>query len=198
MQVNFNINLKKVGIVVAGAALVATVAACQSGGGSGSTKSDQHRSAATLNALDKSQPVPQFNWSQIRQTLIDAETAQADTTVTTSFFFVQGVPNPVFTCPSIGFPVPGTFQITNPDQAKWDEPNDNTPYTLPQIDPNGVYGGDTAATYVLCTKANGQVYLHHAEEFVHTVAGPATWDETTHSIQITGDPTFKPKVGKVK
>lgn len=185
-------------LLVGAVALAATVSlgACTSSTQK-STKSDTQRAAQTLQGLDKSQPVPVFNYSQIRQTLIDAETAEANTTVTTSFFFVQGVADPVFTCPSIGFPVPGTFQITSPEQVEHHSGSNNGGnVTIPQIDPNGVYGGDTAATFVLCTGANGQVYLHHAEEFVHTVAGPAVWDAAAHSIKLTGNATFKPKVGK--
>lgn len=183
-------SLKKIILGVAALALALTMTACTSGA---STSSDQKRSGQTLRALDKSQPVPVFNYSQIRQTLIDAETAQADTTQTTTFFFVQGVPNPVFFCPSIGFPVPATWQVTNPTQMQHYNGN---PYTLDQIDPNGIYGGATAATYALCVGAGGKVYLHHAEEFAHAVAGPAKWDETLHRIVMTGDPTFTPKIKK--
>jgi hypothetical protein len=180
--------LKKM-LALAGAGVLAlSLTSCT---GHTSTSSDQQRSAQALNALDKSQPVPVFNYSQIRQTLIDAETAQSNTTQTTSFFFVMGVQNPVFSCPSIGYPVPETDQITNPEQVKWDEPNDNTPYTLPQIDPNGIYGGNTNATFVICVGPNGDKFLEHAEEDVHTVSGPAVWDSATHQIKITGTSTVK-------
>jgi hypothetical protein len=175
-------------------AAVATVGltACTSGSKSAKNK-DQKSSAQILIKLDGSQPVPQFDWSQIRQTLIDAETAQAQTTQTTSFFFVLGVKDPVFVCPSIGYPVPETDQITNPEQQNSYNGN---PYTLPQIDPNGIYGGNTAATFVICVGDNGSKYLEHAEEDVHTVSGPAVWDSVNHSIKITGPSTAVVKTHK--
>ena len=181
--------MKKIlAVVTAGLLAVLLLAGCNP---HSSTSKDQQRSAQTLNALDQSQPVPVFNYSQIRQTLIDAETAQAKTTQTTSFFFVLGVKDPVFVCPSIGYPVPETDEITNPAQANHYNGN---PYTLPQIDPNGIYGGNTSATFVICVGPNGDKYLEHAEEDVHTVSGPAVWDEASHSIRITGASTVTVKV----
>jgi hypothetical protein len=161
------------------------------------TQVEQQSSAQGLNKLLMAQPVPQYDYSQIRQTLVDAETAQAQATQTTTFFFNQGVQDPVFICPSIGFPVPGTDQITNPNQIIQDRGQyGGGNAVISQIDPNGVYGGNTSATLVLCVNGQGKAYLHHAEEFAHAIAGPAVWDYTHHIIKITGDPTFSPKVGK--
>lgn len=158
---------------------------------------DKESSAQILKKAQTAQPVPQFDYSQIRQTLIDAQTAQAQSTQTTSFFFLNGVPDPTFVCPSIGFPVAGTSQLTNPWQVDritgsgWAESA-----VIAQIDPNQIYSGDTSATYALCVGAGGKVYLHHAEEVVHAVAGAADWDAAKGRIVVTGAPTFTPKVGK--
>jgi hypothetical protein len=188
------------GAIVAMLLLIFAMSACSASTTAGQANSaDANTSAQILHKMQQAQPVPQFDYSQIRQTLIDAETATAQSTQTTTFFFNQGVTDPVFVCPSIGFPVAATSQITNPDQVsdganQADTGTGNT--TIAQIDPNGIYSGSSSATYVICVNGQGKAYLHHAEEFAHAISGPATWDYTHHRIQITGDPTFSPKVGK--
>jgi len=185
---------------LAAIALVASLAACSSESEAPDANAkDATSSAKILKKAQTAQPVPEFDWSQIRQTLIDAQTAQAESTQTTSFFFNLGVTDPVFTCPSIGFPVAGTSQLTNPQQLSekylgWSG-TFNTG-VIAQIDPNQIYSGDTDATFALCVGPGGKPYLHHAEETVHAVAGPAEWDYAKHRIVITGAPTFSPKVKK--
>lgn len=190
--------MKKALAAFAAIGLAIAMAACSSPTQTAPGKAEQQSAAQGLAKLLQAQPVPQYDFSQIRQTLIDAETAQAGATQTTSFGFNFGVPDPIFTCPSIGFPVPGSDQLTNPSQlvGNGGDANYYGVGVIGQIDPNGVYGGPTAATFVLCVGAHGKVYLNHAEETVHTVAGPAVWDRATKSIVMTGDPTFAVKVGK--
>ena len=140
---------------------------------------DQNISTQILGQYEASQPVPQFKYSQIRATAIDIEAAQAHTTQTTTFFFNQGVAAPTFSCPSIGFPVAATTQLTNPEQ-------NNSGVPIPQIDPNGIYAGDSTGTYVVCVSADGQTYLDYWEGFVQTVSGPAVWDSATNTVKTTG------------
>ena len=190
MKINFK---NKVGrfAVIGGLAITAvSMSACNSGGDStqaNTVNNDLKASAAGFNQLDQSQPVHTYNWSQLRQTLQDIEDAQAHTTQTTSFFFNQGVTDPIMTCPSIGFPIASTTQITNPDQIvqKWDGSNNQFP-TIPLGDPTGVYSGNSTGTYVLCVSPNGSTYANYWEGFVQTVSGPAVWDSTTHSVKLTG------------
>lgn len=158
-------------------------------GGTNAVQSDQKVSTTILGKYEQSQPAPIFDWSQIRQTLIDIETAQAKSIQTTSFFFNQGVQDPYFVCPSIGFPVASTTQLTNPSQTV--EGNGSGEFAaIPQIDPNGVYAGNSTGTYVLCVNNQGQTYGQYAEGFVHTVAGPANWNQAGHRITITGAPSY--------
>ena len=186
-----------IGMTAAALLVVVSLTACTSDEAPSANKKDAASSAQILKKAQTAQPVPQFDWSQIRQTLIDAQTAQAESTQTTTFFFNLGVTDPVYTCPSIGFPVSGTSQLTNPwqltDNGDWNHFNGGI---ISQIDPNQIYSGDTSATFVLCVGDGGKPYLHHSEETVHSVAGPAVWDYTKHIIKITGAPTFKAKVGK--
>lgn len=184
--------MKKLSAAVLVVALVLGLAACGPKSKSAQViQKDQATSAQILGKFEASQPAPVFSYSQLRQTLIEVETAQANTTSTTSFFFNQGVTDPVQSCPSVGFPIASTSEITNPSQVvqKTGTNNDFTE-VLPQIDPNGIYAGMSTGTYVLCLNAQGQAYANYWEGFVQTVTGPATWNKATHNVELTGPPSF--------
>jgi hypothetical protein len=179
--------------------LVAVILVCLAGLGlagcdtsqNAANNADRKTAARQLAGYQRNQPVPTFTWSQLRQNLIEIETAQAQTTQTTSFFFNQGVQDPVTSCPSIGFPIPSTYQLTNPESkvAQHD-------LTLPQIEANGVYTGDTTGTFVICVDAKGMPYANYWEGFVNTVTGPAKWNPESHQVELIGPPSFKFTKGK--
>lgn len=172
---------RKIQFTIIGIALLLTLATACSG--PSAREQDEKASEQILQQLQKSQPVPSFEWSQLRQNLIEIQTAQANTTATTSFFFNQGVTDPVLSCPSIGFPIPGTFQLTNPWQVT------GNGAVISQVEPTGVFSGDTSATTVMCVNADGEIYASYWEGFVSTVTGAATWDTEAKTIKLTGDVT---------
>jgi len=141
----------------------------------------------------KSQPLPRFSWSQLRQNLIEIESAQSITTQTTSFFFNMGVADPVQTCPSLGYPIASTTELSNPVQRLTDSGTNggNGNVVIPQIDPNGVYAGQSTGTYVMCVDAQGRAYADYWEGFVQTVTGPAVWNAAKHAVELVGPPSFK-------
>lgn len=175
-------------IIIAIAVLGAFLLAACEDGGSEAAKQDEEVSEEILADLQKAHPVPKFDRSQLRQNLVEIISAQADTTQTTTFFFNYGVTDPVFECPSIGFPIPATSQLTSPEQTE--SRRDRGMVAVPQVEPTGIYTGDTAATYVICIDANGDAFAHYAEEFVSSVAAPATWDTETKRITLIGSPSF--------
>ena len=156
-----------------------------------SVQNDQNVSNDALTQLQKSQPVPVFNYSQERQTLISVEEARAHVVATTTFFFNQGVQDPIASCPSIGFPLATTTELTNPSQVVWG--GNGASGTVGQADPTGVYTGDSSGTYVDCVNDKGQQYVQYWEGFVQTIGGPATWDSAKHQVVLTGEPTVKVK-----
>lgn len=153
-------------------------------------EADQATSTRILKGYQNNQPVPVFTYSQLRQNLIEIETAQAQTTQTTSFFFNQGVAAPIMSCPSIGFPIPTTYQLSNPEQlSRHGGSGGGGNVVLPQVEANGAFTGDSSGTYVICVNAQGQPYASYWEGFVQTVTGPATW--SNGQVQLTGPPSFK-------
>lgn len=173
-------------IVLVVASVLALGACTNKNAATQARNSEQAATSKDLVNQLKAQPIPVRPWSQLRQNLIEIETAQMDSTQTTSFMFNQGVQDPVQTCPSIGFPIPSTAQLTNPDQKV-----QHHDLTLPQIDPNGVYAGQSTGTYIICVDAQGRAYADYWEGFVQTVTGPATWDAKSHSVSLVGPPSFK-------
>lgn len=150
-------------------------------------KEDQDSAARQLDRLNSVQPVPEFSWSQIRQNLIEITMAQAETTQTTSFFFNVGVEMPVSSCPSIGFPIPTTAQLTNPDQAIRVYKGGSE--VISQVEQTGIYTGDSTGTYAICVDATGAPYAFYWEGYVGTVSGPAEWRDGR--IELIGPPSFE-------
>lgn len=174
---------------IAAAALAAlALPACASGQPS-SIADDANQARQQLDRYQDTQPIPQFDWSQLRQNLIEINTAQAETTQTTSFFFNLGTDQPVASCPSIGFPIPSTAQLTNPDQAIGDIGRNGSGAVVAQIEQTGVYTGDSSGTYAVCVAPDGAPYAFYWEGYIATVTGPAIFEDG--QIVLTGDPTFE-------
>lgn len=152
----------------------------------GARQQEENTAEAQLNQFLQSQPIPRFNYSQLRQNLIEIETAQANSTATTSFMFLlsgSGATGPlVHSCPSIGFPIPSTYQLTNPQQVI----GRDSRVAIPQLESNGVYTGDTTGTYVICVGDDGKPFAFYHEGFVATVTGPAHWDVEKGEIVMDG------------
>lgn len=174
---------KLVAIPVAILAVVLLAAGCDSS----PAYKDQDATNAQLDQYQKNQPIPRSDWSQYRQTIIDVENAQIHAVATTTFFFNPGISKPIKSCPSIGFPVPTTAQLTNPDQAV------GNGAVIGQMEPTGVYTGDSTGTYVICVAPNGTKYISYWEGFVQTEGGPAHWDNGLGMIVLDGAPTVTAK-----
>jgi hypothetical protein len=186
---------RRAATALAGAAAIAVTVLCTASAcGNNPQPSGQQQENAQqredTTSLEASQPIPHYNWSQIRQTAIDAENVAANGTQTTSFFFQMGDQDPVFSCPSIGMPVANTAQLSNPQQALPDPNASAGSVVVGQMDPDGIYApSSSSGTYVICVNASGAKYLDYWEGDVFTVSGAAEWDQATHSLKVIGAPT---------
>jgi hypothetical protein len=182
---------------LAGAAAIAVTALCTAsscgGGTSNGQQQENKQQSQDTTSLEQSQPIPHYNWSQIRQTAIDAENIAANGTQTTSFFFMMGDQDPIFSCPSIGMPVANTAQLSNPQQVVTQDSQGNGitgSATVGQMDPDGVYApSSSSGTYVICVNSSGADYLQYWEGDVMTVAAAAEWNTATHTLKVIGAPT---------
>lgn len=97
------------------------------------------------------QPVPQYDYSPERDELIQIYNARMKVVNTWTVIFSMG--KAVFVCPSKGYPIPYTTQLTNPSQVQVDHNEYGGNVTLPQAEPNGLYTGTSSATWVLCVRS---------------------------------------------
>jgi len=182
---------QRIAVTLAAVALAAGVAACSASGGTNGQQQENQQQSNDTTTYEQVQPIPHFTYSQYRATLTEVEAIQALGSQTTSFFFNQGVADPIFSCPSLGMPVPATAQLSNPQQIENDGyPQGGAAVTIGQMDPNGIYAPpDSTGTNVLCLNSAGQPYIQYWEGFVDAVSGAARWDMTTHQVVVVGQPT---------
>lgn len=169
---------------------VASLAGCTAA--TSSVADDQKATNNQLNTFEQVQPIPKNTYSQYRQTVIDVEQAEIHGVATTTFFYNLGSNVPLKSCPSIGFPVAATAQLTNPQQIAWATNNGNVEADpIAQAEPNGVYTGDSQGTYVVCVQSNGDKRIDYWEGSVETEGGSATYDPQSGQITNSGSTTVK-------
>lgn len=115
----------------------------------------------------KTQPVPFFDWSLERHLMVELYKARNQAIHTYSYSISQMTGQIIAYCPSLGFPIPATTQLTNPN--KWVAQG----ITLPQAEPNGLYSPPmTHATWVMCLSPDGKVEPAYWETDVLTFTRP--------------------------
>ena len=163
---------RKIGFAVTALALVAMTSACTGGKDSGQNAREREQEAID-NGFDRlvdSQQVPSFDYSQERQTLIDVMSVRAEGTHGTAVATAMSG-ELLWWCPTVGAPVPSTYQLTNPDQIIGGDGNDTEEQVIPLGEPSGIYTGDSAATWTLCLDDAGTPFARYEEANVGWVSG---------------------------
>jgi hypothetical protein len=115
----------------------------------------------------QNQPPPFFNWSLERHLMIQLYKARNERVPTYSYVVAPLTGKVVTSCPSLGYPIPATTQLTNPLK-----PSGNG-YALPQAEPNGLYTPPaTHGTWVMCLGPEGKVEPSYWELDVLTFPRP--------------------------
>lgn len=107
------------------------------------TESNQVNNQQTV--YSQNQPLHQYDYSPERDELQQIYDARMKVVNTWTVIYSMG--KPVFVCPSKGYPIPYTTQLTNPQN--WV----GTGVAIPQAEPNGLYTGTSNATWVLCIRS---------------------------------------------
>lgn len=131
---------------------------------------DQVAVGNSVKRLTKNQPIHTFTHSQIRATLQFAEDVQANGVISTSYGYSHGTL--IWWCPSIGAPVPGSYQLSGSTQ--WvDLPGDGTKerFQVDQPESTGVYTHDTTSTWTICVDDNGKMFGKYSELEVDSTMG---------------------------
>lgn len=115
----------------------------------------------------RNQPIPTFQWSLERHLLVQLYQARNQSVTTYSYVINQFNGSIMWSCTSLGFPIPATTQLTNPQRVA----NQNA--VIPQPEPNGVFAPpDTNGTWVLCAGDDGNLEPVYIEEHVRTFTRP--------------------------
>ena len=124
-------------------------AACSSDTPQTASESNQVDSQQTI--YSKNQPLHKYDYSPERDELQQIYDARMKVVNTWTVIYSMG--KPVFVCPSKGYPIPYTTQLTNPEQIDYNPGSGGGGnVTIPQAEPNGLYTGTTNATWVLCVR----------------------------------------------
>lgn len=133
----------------------------------------------------RNQPVPRFDFSQTRDTLIQIYKLENEARRTFTTFHSNGTGEVIFSCPSRGYAVAADTQLTNPLQPGYT--NYVETYVIEQPEPNGVYSSkNTDGTYVLCVRPNGDVTPVYTELKVTTFPYEVEYDAATRQVRDIG------------
>ena len=145
---------------------------------------------------EKSQPIPVFNWSLERDLLIKLYIVRNQKAATHSVWrsdrgLVEG------DCPSYGYGMPYDTSLTNPlvatDIDMQGEEHDyqgGSLASIEQAEPNGIFASkNTAATWVLCLGASGNIEPVYVETKVTVYPGPVKVDYSTNRVTRSGAAT---------
>lgn len=131
--------------------------------GSDTSAIEQSQQKEAINAIIQNQPIPDLGgYSFERQIVIETYLAR-NNTIATYAYMISMDGKIIEICPSIGYPIPYSTQLSNPERVD----SYNYSITLPNPEPNGLYPpGDAAATLVQCVQPDGKVSPVYIEWYV--------------------------------
>lgn len=153
------------------------------GVGCGKTSAD-NKEAAIVNEQQawygQYQPVPFYSFSLTRKLLTDLYTAQNEAVGTYTYVQSEYTGKVLWSCPSIGYPIPMGTQLTNglklagyvgrhPDgeSSYWSDA------IIQQAEPNGTFSPATGSgTWIMCVGSTGKVWPRYEEKLVTTSPVP--------------------------
>lgn len=143
---------------------------CNSAGASGQEANAVNRQQ---DLYTRNQPAPTFDFSLDRYLMIELYKARNTAVATYSYVQSEYTGKILWSCPSIGFPIPAATQLTNPEEDEYWNTASSVHITIPQAEPNGLYSPATAdGTYVMCLDTDGQVAPRYEERHVFATLQP--------------------------
>lgn len=133
-------------------------------------QTEQDQTNALMEKYVQSQPIPvgEFEWSLERHLMIELYVARNNAVSTFSVVWDSYRGKIRWSCPSIGYPIPGGTELTNPQQAL-----STTGAVIAQAEPNGLYApGTSYGTFVMCVNDDGTVSPVFIEDSILTFPYP--------------------------
>ena len=142
---------------------------CQSEGQKAASAESEQQGAAYRNIL-RNQPPPTFDFSIERKIMIALYEARQHSIATYSFVQSEYTGKVLWSCSSLGYPIPYSTQLTNPSQVVWGEHGSTT---IPQNEPNGLFPpASSEATWVPCVDEHGNITPVYEEKRVTVFLRP--------------------------
>jgi hypothetical protein len=161
---------------------------------------DAERVNQQQSQYEKGQPVPAFDWSLERHLVIELYKVRNQKAATHSVWrsdrgMIEG------DCPSYGYGIPYDTSLTNPLVATSRDPNSDwrreSLTSIEQAEPNGIFASkNTAATWVMCLGAGGNIEPVYVETKVTVYPGPVKVDYETNRVTRSGAATVLISKGK--
>lgn len=152
---------------------------------------EQGQQSDGVEAITRNQPIPDLGgYSFERQIVIETYLARNNTIATYAYMFSMDG-KIIEICPSIGYPIPYSTQLSNPERTEY---TSSGMVTLPNSEPNSLYPpGDAAATLVQCVQPDGSVAPVYIEWYVLAFPYRIVSD---FQLQQVSDATFSVDVTK--
>ena len=152
---------------------------------------EQGQQKDAINSIIQNQPIPDLGgYSFERQIVIETYLAR-NNTIATYAYMISMDGKIIEICPSIGYPIPYSTQLTNPVRTM---DNYSQGSVIANAEPNGLYPpGDAAATLVQCVNPDGSVTPVYIEWYV--LAFPYQI-ESDLQLKRIGDTSFSVDVNK--
>jgi hypothetical protein len=135
---------------------------------------EQAQQDLQMQQMLRNQPVPSFNFSLERHMLIEIYKARQKATNTFTVVQSELTGKVLWSCPSMGFPLPYSAQLTNPLQAWWKSgAHEYASAVVAQQEPNGLFTPPQAeGTWVPCLDAQGRITPVYEERKVTVFPQP--------------------------
>jgi hypothetical protein len=161
---------------------------CDADQKSSATAMEQSQQNRQMEQFLRNQPVPSFDWSLERHMLIQLYAARQRATATYSVVQSEFTGKILWQCPSIGFPLPYSTQLTNPMQAVWHgDTHNDAGVAVGQQEPNGLFSPPSSeGTWVPCVDEKGKITPVYEEKHVTVFLRPVT--EQNGQLVPTGAP----------
>lgn len=150
---------------------------CNTSTPSGAAAQEHAQQDLQMQQFLRNQPVPSFDWSLERHMLIQLYAARQKATNTFSVVQSEFTGKILWSCPSMGFPLPYATQLTNPLQGQWAQKGAQgiAGISINQQEPNGLFTPATAdGTWVPCVDEKGRITPVYEERKVTTFLRPVT------------------------
>jgi hypothetical protein len=156
---------------------------------------EQGQQAQAVSSISKNQPVPDLGGFSLERKIVIETYLARNKAITTYSYMITMSGQLIEICPSIGYPIPYSTELTNPQVLTYSSAGGyRVDGTVANPEPNGLYPpSDAAATLVQCVNDDGSVSPVYIEWYVESFPFRIKSDVQLERI---GEPSFTVDLSK--